>query len=350
MQLEKLKIHLTVALIFLLLGWHAEAIAQVSQDTVFTKYGDVLVGKVEKVTTENLNLKVKYRKDAITISLDQIARVSSNTRFLLNDIDNKTWKGTLVIDTLQAGLVGIRIEDSVRYFKPRNVYELVVDKKRTFNDAVKLGLDFGITRIKADNSLSANLGVNSAFKSRRWLIQADYSAYSNSVDTTLNFWRNGIFSGSYVLPKDWFVTSKLNLYASTEQSLRLRRNIFLGIGKIFVHRSQEQFSVSAGAMTNREEYLTSTTVFTGAESFISTHYSGKIREKWESSLDGSLFPSLSQSGRLRTNLNMDIKYKFLNHFYLGLRYTLNTDNQPQVEASQTDYVFAIKFGWTLQKY
>lgn len=349
MQLKKLKNYLKATLIFLLLGWQSELTAQVSQDTVFTKYGDVLVGKIEKVSTDNLNLKVKYRKDAIQISLNQIARVSSNTRFLLNDITNKTWRGALVIDTLQAGLVGIRIEDSVRYFKPRNVYQLVEDKKRTFNDAVKLGLDFGITRIKADNSLSANLGVNAAFKSRRWHIQADYSAYSNNVDTTLNYWRNGIFSGSYVLPKDWFVTSKLNLYSSTEQSLRLRRNIFLGMGKIFIHRSQQQFSVSAGAMSNREEYFTSITVFTGTESFLSTHYSGKIREKWEASIDGSLFPSLSQSGRLRTNLNMDIKYRFLNHFYLGLRYTLNTDNQPQVEASQTDYVFAIKFGWSLQK-
>lgn len=243
---------------------------------------------------------------------------------------------TLEIDTLQAGLVGIRIEGSMQFFKPVNVYELVEDKKRAFNDAVKIDLDFGITRIKADNSLSANLGVNAAFKSRRGLVHADYSAYSNSVDTTLNYWRNGIFSGSYVFPKDWFVTSKLNLYASTEQWLRLRRNIFLGLGKIFIHRSQQQFSVIAGAISNREEYCTSTIVFTGADSFFSTHFSGKIREKWDSSLGGSSFPSRNQSGRLRTNLNMNIKYKYLNHFYRGLQYTLNTDNQPLIEASQAD--------------
>jgi len=192
--------------------------------------------------------------------------------------------------------------------------------------------------------------VNAAFKNRRWSVLADYSAFSQSKDTLLNYWRNGLISGSFIISNDWFLTSKLNLYASTEQSLRLRRNIFLGMGKIVVHRSNDHLSMSAGAMTNREEFTTSETIFSGTESFITSHYIGKIKEKWDASLDASLFPSLSQSGRFRSSLNMDIKYKFLNHFHVGLQYRLYTDNQPPVEASQSDYVFSIRFGWSSQKY
>jgi hypothetical protein len=226
----------------------------------------------------------------------------------------------------------------------------VVAVSYRFKDGFEAALDFGINRIKADRSLSANLAVNVGYTSRRWVLSADYSAFSNQVDSTLNYWRNGIFSVAYVLPKEWFVTSKMNLYTSTEQSLDLRRNFFLGVGKIFIHRTDESLSLSGGIMSNRERYLTSATLFNSSESYLSMHYNGKITDRWEAILDGGVFPSLSQAGRVRSNLSMDLKYKFLNHFYLGLRYTLNTDNQPQVEASKSDFVFAIKFGWTFKKY
>ncbi|OOG70452.1 DUF481 domain-containing protein [Algoriphagus sp. A40] len=320
------------------------------QDTLFTKYGDVLVGKIDNVNAESVSLKVKYRKDAIEIKFSELIRIQSASRFVLNDVGNKNWRGALAVDTLHSGQIGIAGADSVVFFSSRRVFDVNEDKPRKFKDGLKVSLDFGINRIKADNSLSANLGINSAYRSRRWVFEADYSAFSNSVDTVLNYWRNGIFSASYVLSKEWFVTSKLNLYSSSEQSLKLRRNIFAGLGKIFIHRSDEILSVSAGIMSNSERYTTSETNFSSSESFLSAHYNGKIVERWESVLDASIFPGLSESGRVRTNLNLDIKYKFLNHFYLGLRYTLNTDNQPQVEAAQSDYVFAVKFGWSLKKY
>lgn len=320
------------------------------QDTLITKYGDVLVGKIDKINPESIHLKVNYRKDAIEIKLSELAKVSSTTPYLINDVRNKDWKGFLTLDSARSGQIGLVQGDSTFFFSPRDIFQVAVDKPHRFKDGFKAALDFGITRIKADRSISANLGVNVSYTSRRWVLSADYSAFSNAVDTTLNYWRNGIFSIAYVLPREWFVTSKMNLYTSTEQSLDLRRNFFLGVGKIFIHRSDESLSLSGGIMSNREQYLTSNALFNSSETYLSMHYNGKIADRWEAILDGGLFPSLSQQGRVRSNLSMDLKYKFLNHFYLGLKYTLNTDNQPQVEASKSDYVFAIKFGWTFRKY
>jgi len=227
---------------------------------------------------------------------------------------------------------------------------MAIEKPHRFKDGFKAAFDFGINPIKADRSISANLGVNVSYTSRRWVLSADYSAFSNAVDTTLNYWRNGIFSVAYVLPREWFVTSKMNLFTSTEQSLDLRRNFFLGVGKIFIHRTEETLSLSGGIMSNRDLYLSSNTLFNRTETYLSMHYNGKIANRWEAILEGGVFPSLSQSGRVRSNLSMDLKCKFLNHYNLSLKYTLNTDSQPQVEASKSDYVFAIKFGWTFKKY
>jgi putative salt-induced outer membrane protein YdiY len=334
-------------IVFLFLIW-SEGNAQ--QDTLVTKYGDVLVGKIDKINSETVNFKVKYRKDAVEIKLIELARISSTNSYVLNDIKNKNWKGALVLDTLQSGQLGIQTKDSVRFFKPREVFEIGEDKKKTLKDKLTLSLDFGINRIKASNSLSANLGVNAGFRTRRWDIVADYSAYSVEVSDVLNYWRNGSFATSYILPKDWFILGKYNLYTSTEQSLDIRRNFFLGWGKIFVNQIDQSFNLSLGVVSNREKYFEVDEVFTSTESFLKAYYFGKIGDNWEAKTDVSLFPSLSQSGRFRSNLNFNLNYKFLNHFKLGIRYTLNTDNQPQVEAAKSDYVFAINFGWTLKKY
>ena len=334
--------------IFLWVGHFSPLLAQ--QDTLITKYGDILVGKIDKINTEAVQLKVNYRKDAIEIKLSELVKISSPSTYLVNDARNKNWKGILTLYTNKEGKIAITQGDSVFFFRPKDIYQIVEDKPQRFKDGFKAALDFGINRIKADNSISANLGVNMGYSTRRWVLSVDYSAFSNAVDTTLNYWRNGIFSVAYVLPREWFVTSKMNLYTSTEQSLDLRRNFFFGAGKIFINRSDESLSIGAGIMSNRERYLTSTTLFNSSESYLNAHYNGKIANRWEAILDGGIYPSLSQSGRVRSNFALDVKYKFLNHFYLGLKYTLNTDNQPQVEASRSDYVFAIKFGWTFKKY
>jgi hypothetical protein len=320
------------------------------EDTLFTKHGDVLVGKIDRLDLESLNFKVRYRKDAIEIKIGEIVRVNSSKEFIINDIRNRDWKGRLVFDSLNLGNYGIQTDDSLIFFKTRDIFGVIENKKSKLSDHLNLSLDFGINRIKANNSLSANLGVNATYRTRRWVFQTDYSAFSNAIDSVLNYWRNGTFSGTYVFPREWFLTSKLNLYTSTEQSLDIRRNIFVGVGKIFFHRSDETLSLSGGVLSNREVYTTSATIFNSSESFLSGHYNGKISDRWESVLDASIFPSLSQTGRIRSNLGLDLKYKFLNHFYLGLKYTLNTDNQPQVEAANSDYVFSIKFGWSLKKY
>ncbi|WP_111668736.1 DUF481 domain-containing protein [Algoriphagus litoralis] len=350
MILFKMGILSRVGLFLLIFGMFIQAQSFAQGDTLITKYGDVLIGKIDRLDLESLKLKVRYRKDAIEIKIAELVQIKSSKQFLVNDVKNRDWKGSLVFDSLHRGQYGIQTSDTILFFKTKEVFGVSEIKKNKLTDHLNLGLDFGINRIKADNSISANLGVNAIYKTRRWVFQGDYSAFSSAVDSVSNYWRNGILAGTYVFPKEWFVTSKLNLYTSTEQSLDLRRNVFLGVGKIFIHRSDESLSLSGGVVTNREIYTTSSSVFSSSESFVSAHYNGKFSDRWESILDANLFPSLSETGRIRSNLGLDIKYKFLNHFYLGLRYTLNTDNQPQVEAAKTDYVFSVKFGWSLKKY
>ena len=60
-----------------------------------------------------------------------------------------------------------------------------------------------------------------------------------------------------------------------------------------------------------------------------------------------VFPSLTESGRIRSDFKFDLKYDLPLDIYIGVGYTLNYDNQPVEGASESDYVFQTTVGWEL---
>jgi len=60
------------------------------------------------------------------------------------------------------------------------------------------------------------------------------------------------------------------------------------------------------------------------------------------------YPSITESGRIRTDSNFDLKYDlFGSDFYIKFGVTHNYDNKPAAGASTSDYVFQTTFGWEL---
>ena len=60
------------------------------------------------------------------------------------------------------------------------------------------------------------------------------------------------------------------------------------------------------------------------------------------------FPSLSEKGRFRSNINVVFKYDLPFDFYFKTELQLNYDNQPFPSNIKTDYVFSTGVGWELK--
>ncbi|MEJ2005849.1 MAG: DUF481 domain-containing protein, partial [Cyclobacteriaceae bacterium] len=57
------------------------------------------------------------------------------------------------------------------------------------------------------------------------------------------------------------------------------------------------------------------------------------------------YPSFTQSGRWRSDFNIDLQYDLLLDFYIKSGLTLNYDNQPVPGSPTTDYIWPTSFGW-----
>jgi hypothetical protein len=58
-----------------------------------------------------------------------------------------------------------------------------------------------------------------------------------------------------------------------------------------------------------------------------------------------VYPSLTESGRVRADFVFDAKYDLPRDFYIQLGLTVNYDNKPVEGAEDRDYVFQTTFGW-----
>lgn len=320
-----------------------------AQDTLITQYGDLLLGKVERITSSKIYFKTAYRTTAVDIKLEEVASLRSPEGFLVNDVLNQNWRGQLILDSTQVNLIGIQTKDSLYFFDQKDIYEITKDEKKRFKDRFRLGIDLGFARAKSENALSLSAGLHSRYRTRRWDTSLDYQDYASVIGETLVSRTSLDYNLAYIFKREWFVNGKASLFSSTEQSLDLRRVFSAGLGKNLIHREDKILSLMGGVVSNRERFSFRSDEFSSLEGIFSSHLSGKFWDKVNLNLDWAVFPSFSESGRVRNTFDSSLSYLFLNHFNIGIHYVLNTDNRPPIETENRDFILVIKFGWTFQK-
>jgi hypothetical protein len=57
------------------------------------------------------------------------------------------------------------------------------------------------------------------------------------------------------------------------------------------------------------------------------------------------YKGFTDNGRYRADTNLDVKYDLPFDLFIRLGFSLNYDNEPAVNASETDYVLRTGIGW-----
>ena len=105
------------------------------------------------------------------------------------------------------------------------------------------------------------------------------------------------------------------------------------------------FSVSAGMAFTNEVYSNDNPQRNSAEGYLGMGFQKYSIGDLSFLASAALYPSLTESGRYRFDLNGDMKYDLPLDFYIKLSITYNYDNQPTEGAADSDYVFTTSFGW-----
>ncbi len=314
-------------------------------DTIALKQGINLVGQILSADNSNLQFKTAFASEAINVKWAEITALKGKNNYRVLSIDGNIAVGWLLMDTLQKQKLKVIANDTVLMDKG-TISEIKAFDKRISN-RLKLDIDFGVIRTKANNANQVNFEFAMKYPAKRWDFGLNYSAFVSSADTISNVRAGLNLSVKYNLPKSWFSLLQFSSFKSTEQQIDYRVNYLLGVGKYLYRKDKINISSYLGGTYNREKFTISDLVFKTAEAFGGLHVELFPKEKFRIVSEFITYPSLSESGRWRNYSKTDLLISLVKHFRFGMGYTLNTDNKPPVTSSRADYLFNVKLGWSL---
>lgn len=332
--------------------------AQTNRDTLFLVNQDRLIGNLKEVSQGKVNFKVGYSEKNLLLNWDEVSRVSSIDDFFFTFKSGIRIRGLIVGSNRES--LKIQILDVILRPKRGN-HDLdsgFIEIEKAQVVYIERAEDTFFKRLDGEVSLGANLAK--ANKLRQFSARSHLDYTGRWYGASLSF--NGLRSLQAetepirrldvgltlvaLLRNEWYVITRGSFLSNTEQLIDLRFDYKLGMGRYLIFQPKAKLSAQAGINLNFERFTAqpeenrSTELVYGVEiGFLDL---GAFVIK--GTVNG--FSGLSTAGRFRSDSKLDIKYAFLDGFFLKLGTTFNYDNQATEGASNYDYIIQSTIGWS----
>jgi len=335
---------LKILLSFLFIFFSVESLIAAS-DTLVVNTGDVLVGELKTMERSVLKMETDYSDSDFMIDWDMVKEIYSDRLFIITTSQRKRFYGSIRSDKANI----IITEEGNQYISKIADIVFINQVDKDFLSRLSASISIGFSYAKTNNLTQFSMISNLGYLTDNWSADASFNGVRSTQDDVDPTKRNeGGLSFRYFLPADWFILTSYNFLQNDEQKLKIRSITKLGIGNYIIRTNSVYLSANAGGAWNNENYTDpSITSRNSAEGFAGIELN--MYDIGDLSILSSLsvYPSFTQSGRIRSDFKFDLKYDFPLDIYVKLGYTFNYDNRPVEGASETDYIFQTTVGWEL---
>ncbi len=335
---------LTVSLV--LLQSHLVA----GDDVLILVNGDRITGEVKKLELGELYFDADYGNGIFRFDWEDVKRIESNENFIARTSSGSRVTGSLRNDPGDSSRILIETEGETVELGHLELVELK-QLDEGFWGRVDADLDFGLTLTKADETKQFTTRASFAYLDELWSTEGRISILRNvreATDTT----RRSEFGGDYrrslpILGGRWFGIGNAGFLQSNELQLDLRSTLGGGIGNYIFQTNRILLSANGGAAWTNERY---------EDPEIPRRNSGEAFGVLEVNIFGIndldilsnvvVFPSFTESGRVRVDFDAEFRWEFISDFYISLAFTENFDNSPPPDTPSSDYIFSTSIGWS----
>lgn len=331
-------------------------------DSLVLKNKNYIVGEIKSMDRGVLTIETDYSDSDFKVTWLEIAEIYTDVNFLITTVEgtryngklNSSEDGQIRIDYFNPEKISLRRDDDddepdeLVVFIPIEDIVYLNSLDEGFWSRLSANIDFGWSLTRANNLQQISLRSGVGYLANRWKASANINTLSSTQDEVDDIKRtDGGLAFNYFLPKDWFLAYNFTFLSNTEQLLDLRTGNKLSIGKYITRTNRTYFAFQVGANFNNETFLDETPSRQSGEAFIGSELN--LYDIGDLSLltNVAAYPSLTEQGRFRTDFTLDVKYDFLDDFYVKFGTTLNYDNQPVEGAPTLDYIFQTTIGWEL---
>ena len=294
-----------------------------------------------------LYVRLPYARGEIGFDWAQIAHVESAESFVVGDKTGRRYTGTLqkVSEENVAGepaelKIQVTGSSSSQLVSGKEVVEI----QRTdtgFWQNLHGDLNGGLNYSKDQNRTQFNFQSNTAFQRTKWSMASNYQMnFSGGGD--VSSLRNDLqLNGMRQLrsPRNFYM-GLAEFLQSNEQQLDLRATFGGALGHVFSHTNNSFINGYGGVIYNHEQYSSEATIGgTGnsAEAVIGSQLNFFRFRTTSIVTSAQVYPSLTELGRVRFNLNTSMKLRIAKRLDWTFGYFLNVDSRPPESLPKTDY-------------
>jgi len=327
--------------------------AREKKDVIQFLNGDRITCEIVKLEKGYLYVKLDYADGTVAMDWSKIARVESPQSFVVADKAGERHTGRL--ESVAEGREPEQLKVQIMGPSENEVVSgtEVVEIEQTdtsFWQNLHGGMDAGFNYTKQENRVQYNFNSNAVFARAKWSAGADYtSSFSGGGDASSL--RNDLrLNGTRQLrsPRNFYMGFAEFLH-NGQQQLDLRTTLGGALGHYFSQTNHGLIGAYAGAVWNREHYSPEATARQGgdsAEAILGTQVNFFRFKTTNFLVDARLYPSLTDLGRIRFDLNTSLKLRIAKDLYWKLGYYLNVDSRPPQDLPKTDYGSTASLGWT----
>jgi hypothetical protein len=332
--------------IFLILIFSVITFAQ-KEDIVIMQNGDNITGEIKRLELGILLFKTDDM-ETIRIKWDKIKSLQTKNIYEIELQDGRVYYGSIEPGEIDDALIikGVTAENQL--FIPFIVK--ITRIKETFWEILDGYVKLGASFTKASGVGQFNFGFSGNYRTKIFYSEL----IANSVITTTNKEQTSrkqdiFFTYRRFLEKKWFWAATAGAEENTELGIQLRTSVGGGAGRYFLKTNIHWLYGLAGLTLNREWFIDSTEARNNIEGLITSQYILFIYDHPKVSLQTTLniFPSVTNFGRVRSNLDVSLDWEIFLDFYWVFAFYFNYDNKPTSNASQTDYRFETSFKYEL---
>ncbi len=342
MNLTTLKLSLFLSLLFIV----PSAFSQ--NDTIITFDNQVLVGEVKEMNRGVITLETSYSDSDFEIEYLKIKELISERTFRFNLTNGDRLFGTISVDTTTKQLRIFDPDVGFVLIQPKDlVYLKQIDDGNVF-DILNLALDIGYSFTKSNNLHQFNSTVHGNYYRKKWGLSGSLNIIQNIQDDVEPTKRSTAEMELKLFHKnDFFSSLNADYFSNNEQQIDLRSTYNISIGKYFIHTNKVYFNSSIGLAYTFENFSDTITDKQSLEGKFKVEYNMFDMGDLNMFTSISVFPSITEQGRVRAILKFTLKYDLPRDFYLKTSYDNNYDNMPAEGASNDDYVITFGIGWEL---
>jgi hypothetical protein len=320
------------------LFWALPSAGAPKTDTLTFINGDKLTGETKSLKRGVLS----FNTDAagvINIEWDKVASVVSSQQVQVETISGIRYFGNLTYSESGPGLVVVTDHGPQELDWQRIIAMTPIEGGGIH--ALDIDVSLGYNFAKAGGVETGNFGINMDYRSRLRVESMSISSTLTNSETLVASRRSNLaLQHTRLFKNRWFSTANLTLDQNDELGLELRTSLGAGGGRYFVQSTAMLLALEAGLQVSRENQTALEEDIDSLEAIFTLNWDWFLFEDpeldWSSSIQ--LIPSLTESGRVRSEVNTELKWELIGDLKWGFALYGSFDNQPKdTDGETSDY-------------